>query len=211
MSKVLYITNIPSPYRVEFFNELGKYVDLTVVFERKKSDERDDAWSKYNFSNFEGRFLNGKKFGVNMSVSFDVCKHISSQKWDYIVCADAYSPTGLIAIQYMKMKRIPYWIEGDGAFVGKTIALKSAVKRYVYRKAEGAFSTGVSHDEYYMAYGVDKEKIKRFHFSSLRQSDIIEKPLTEKEKKAYREKLNISESKMFYLLDSLYIERDLTY
>lgn len=196
MSRVLYITNIPSPYRVEFFNELGKYVDLTVAFERRSSDERDDAWSKYNFTNFKGYFLKGKNYGVNMALSFGVCEYISSQKWDFIVCTDAYSPTGIIAIQYMKMKRIPYWIEGDGAFIGKTTGLKAAVKRYIYRKAEGVFSTGISHDNYYMAYGVSKDRIRRFNFSSLRRSDIIDAPLTEKEKKAYRIKLNISENKI---------------
>lgn len=33
LKKVLFITNIPAPYRVVFFNELGKKCDLTVIFE----------------------------------------------------------------------------------------------------------------------------------------------------------------------------------
>ena len=32
MKKVLFITNLPSPYRVAFFDELGKSVDFTVVY-----------------------------------------------------------------------------------------------------------------------------------------------------------------------------------
>ena len=32
--RILYLTNIPSPYRVEFFNELTKYMDVTVAFEK---------------------------------------------------------------------------------------------------------------------------------------------------------------------------------
>ena len=32
MKKILYISTIPSPYRVDFYNELGKYIDLTVWF-----------------------------------------------------------------------------------------------------------------------------------------------------------------------------------
>ena len=28
--KVLYYTNIPAPYRVKFFNQLSKYVDLNI-------------------------------------------------------------------------------------------------------------------------------------------------------------------------------------
>ena len=32
MKKVLFLTNIPSPYRVKFFDELGKNYDVTVLF-----------------------------------------------------------------------------------------------------------------------------------------------------------------------------------
>ena len=33
MKKILYFTNLPAPYKVEFFNHLSKLVDLTVIFE----------------------------------------------------------------------------------------------------------------------------------------------------------------------------------
>ena len=46
MKKVLFIVNIPSPYRVSFFNELGKYCDLTVLFEKRASDDANEWGSK---------------------------------------------------------------------------------------------------------------------------------------------------------------------
>ena len=58
--KVLFLTNIPSPYRVDFFNEIGKYCDLTVLFEKGFSNERDTSWKNYSFDNFKGIFLKGK-------------------------------------------------------------------------------------------------------------------------------------------------------
>lgn len=42
--KVLYITNIPSPYKVDFYNELGKYCELTALFETDASTERSEEW-----------------------------------------------------------------------------------------------------------------------------------------------------------------------
>ena len=30
--KVLYITTVPTPYKVDFFEELGKLCELTVLF-----------------------------------------------------------------------------------------------------------------------------------------------------------------------------------
>ena len=49
MKKILWLTNIPSPYRVAFFNELGKQCSLTVLFEKASSDVRDDDWKNYSF------------------------------------------------------------------------------------------------------------------------------------------------------------------
>ena len=46
MKRVLFLTNYPSPYRVRFFDELGKYVDLTVLFADRIEDKkhRNASW-----------------------------------------------------------------------------------------------------------------------------------------------------------------------
>ena len=43
--KVLFLTNIPSPYRVDFFNQLGKYCELTVLYELGYATNRDKNWT----------------------------------------------------------------------------------------------------------------------------------------------------------------------
>lgn len=45
--RVLYITNIPAPYKIVFFNELGKKLDLTVVFEAKGASNQG---IKFNYN-----------------------------------------------------------------------------------------------------------------------------------------------------------------
>ena len=44
--RVLIIFNHPAPYKVNAFNELAKYVDLTVIFERTKAKDRPDSFYK---------------------------------------------------------------------------------------------------------------------------------------------------------------------
>ena len=57
MMKILWLTNIPSPYRVDFFNELGKLCELTVLFEKKAASDRDDSWKNFEAKNFTPVFL----------------------------------------------------------------------------------------------------------------------------------------------------------
>lgn len=37
--KVLFLTNVPSPYRVDFFNALGELCELTVFIRDKNSEK----------------------------------------------------------------------------------------------------------------------------------------------------------------------------
>ena len=57
--KVLFMANIPSPYRVDFFNELGKYCDLTVTFEGETATDRDKKWKAAEYKNFKAHFMKG--------------------------------------------------------------------------------------------------------------------------------------------------------
>ena len=63
MKKILYMTNLPVPYKIDFFNELGRNMNLTVVFERRKASDREDSWLSSSFLNFNAVFMNGKEYG----------------------------------------------------------------------------------------------------------------------------------------------------
>lgn len=66
MIKVLFTTNLPSPYRVDFLNELSKYVDLTVFFFWEKGED-NRPWN-YNPQNyrFKYKILNFPTLKINM-------------------------------------------------------------------------------------------------------------------------------------------------
>ena len=59
--RVLFITNIPSPYRVNFFDELGTKCELTVLFERQSASGRESTWLSNRETNFKAEYLIGKK------------------------------------------------------------------------------------------------------------------------------------------------------
>ena len=55
--KVLFLTQIPSPYKMDFFAGLGRYTDLTVLFERASAGNRDSEWLRKKPKNFRAVFL----------------------------------------------------------------------------------------------------------------------------------------------------------
>ncbi len=74
--KVLYLSGIPAPYRVDLFNEMGKTIHLTVVFLSEYQSERNKAWQSSKAENFEAIILNrgplnGKKFDLSMVKFFE--------------------------------------------------------------------------------------------------------------------------------------------
>lgn len=173
MKKILYITTIPSPYRVAYFNELGKKCDLTVLFEKAGSEERDDEWKNYMFKNFRGVILPGKRLSVNTAFCPTVL-HYLKKPWDEIVCCDVSTLTGMLSIQYMKMRKINYWLEGDGAFAKHGKGFKERIKKHFIVGAYGYFSTSNALDDYYKCYGANPSKIKRYIFSSVTENQVLD-------------------------------------
>lgn len=193
--KVLWLTNIPSPYRVEFFNELGKYCELTVLFEKKASDERDESWKTFNTDNFQLIYLRGKNIGVAEAFCPGVIKYLNCT-YDHIVITNFSDLTGILAIAVLRAKKIPYIIESDGGFAGSGRGVKEEIKRWLLSGAKLYFSTAIEHDKYYLTYGAKPEEIIRYPFTSLRREDIRTKPVNYVEKMKLREKLGMKEEKI---------------
>lgn len=190
--KILVLTNIPSPYRIDFFNEWGRYCDLTVIFEKEASEERNNSWKKFKFTHFKGVLLKGKSVKTDMAICTGVIHYVKDSSYDRIIVMNLATPTGMLAICYLKMHHIRYWIESDGGFSKKEAGLKKQIKRYFVSGAEGYFSTNQKHDEYYLDYGAEDDRIYRYPFSSIWESDIVSSQgISEKKKHVLRNKLAI--------------------
>ena len=191
--KVLFLTNVPSPYRVDFFNELGKVCELTVLFEKSTSDERDDSWKKYQFENFEGILLKVKRISVDNAVCFGVVRYLKKGKYDHIIFADFLYPTGMIAIEYMRARHIPYWLECDGGFAKDGKGFKERVKKHFISGAQGYFSPCAAADEYLCTYGAKAERLRRYPFTSLKESDMPKTVLDHQKKSELKGELGLTE------------------
>ena len=195
LKKVLWLTNIPSPYRVDFFNEFGKNVELTVLFGRLKSLERDELWEKHHFKNFNGIFLRGLRFRTDMSISINVIRHIKN-KYDFIFVTNPMSPTGFIAITYMRIRGIKFVIQGDGAHIKyNEHFIMNKMKSYALKGAHFYMATTESHVKYYKYYA-ETSKIIKYPFSSIYKKDILSELLTPSKKELIKAELGLPDKKM---------------
>ena len=192
--KVLYLTNVPSPYRVSFFNELAKYCDLTVAFEVQSARDRDKLWYLNTEKLYREIFLNGVRIGDDTGLCFNVFK-LFRDKFDVIVISGYSTPTGMIAVKWLHHKKIPFIISCDGGFIKEDSPIKYWVKRSLIHTASAWLSTGEETNKYLCHYGADTDRIYEYPFTSLKEDEVLEKPNFET-KAAVRAKLNITEKQI---------------
>lgn len=194
--KVLFTTTVPSPYRVDFFNELGKHCELTVLFEGKLAKFRDSSWKDFNIQNFKAVFLDDMSKFPYIGMGLKARKHIKKNKYDHIVVTNFLTITGMLIVKFLKRKGIEYYLESDGGFAKNGKGFREKLKKYFISGAKGYFSTADEHDKYYISYGAEKDKLIRYPFSSIKDSDIVKKPVSQNEKQNLRKKLGMTEDKI---------------
>lgn len=195
LKKVLFITNIPAPYRVDFYNELGKYCDLTVVFEAKRAKGIQFNWNEKSIVSFKAFFLSDAEI-QEKKIDWKIFKYIKNLEFDSIFITNYAYFTEAIALLSLKFRRIPYYYEVDGAMVNNDEGwLKKKVKSFFLSGAKGYFSPSTVSDDYFRYY-TNKPEIYRYPFTSLKSEEILNETVTTSEKKELKIKLHVQEEFM---------------
>lgn len=171
MKKVLYITNIQVPYRVEFFNQLAKECDLTVLYERESSDNRNSEWSTSNKDAYKKVFLNGFKTGRETSFSLKILKYIFGD-YDTIIIGCYNSPVQMFAILIMRMFHKKFIISTDGELFIGNHGLKNRLKKFFLDGADAYLTAGEKSAET-LHKAIGNKRIIPYYFSSLTTKDIM--------------------------------------
>ncbi len=95
--KILFITNIPAPLRVDFFNELGKLVDLTVLFEAKTTKAASFNYNLDRTLNFHAVFLSGGDIRERR-VDWKILPFLKPGRYDHVVVTNYGYATEAVAI-----------------------------------------------------------------------------------------------------------------
>lgn len=202
--KILYLTTVPTPYKVAFFEELGKLCDLTVLFENKQVSYREKSWMVSGFRHFTGVFLKGIKI-KDKKISTEALKIIKNGNYDHIIVGCYSTITQMIAQRYMIKYKIPFIHSSDGGMIKAESALHKKVKKYFIGNAFAWLSTGKITSEYLKYYGAEENKIAIYPFSSILDKDVLSIPDNidikvrfRKELKMYEDKIVVSVGQFIY-------------
>ncbi|CVH77423.1 D-inositol 3-phosphate glycosyltransferase [Clostridiales bacterium CHKCI006] len=189
--KVLFLATIPSPYRVHFFNELGKHCELTVLFEKNFSKDRNSEWRQYNIKNFKAIFLRGIAVKANKAFCPEIVRVYKMVQHDVLIIGGYNTPTSMYLISFLRRHKIDFILSADGAQVKNEKTLAYKVKKYFISSASMWIGTSQSTKEYFLHYGAKKDCIEFYPFTSIYDNQVLLEPLTQSEKQNLRKKLGM--------------------
>lgn len=206
--KVLIVFNHPAPYKIRLFNELAKYFDLEVIFEREKATNRPDAFYNAKEFNFKYSVLQNGYIGEENSNTGELKKIIKNRHKEFdVIIMNGYSTfTEMRAIRYMNKHNIPFTLYINGGLIKKEGALKRKIKKHFISSAAHYISPCEQADEYLLHYGADPSKILHYINSTIYEKDILSKPLSSKDKIDLREKYQLPKGDL-YISASQFIKR----
>ena len=174
MKRVLFITNYASPYKVEFYDELSRHLDVTVLFSDTMEEQthRTKEW----FTQGKGRFRSvqlNRRAGTLLGENFclDVVDWLKKPFDEFVVCGYS-SPTAMLAIFWLKLMRKPFYIQADGGLIRETSGPRYWLKRLLVSQASGWISSGRQTTKYLMHYGAKEKGMHLYPFTSLWEKDI---------------------------------------
>lgn len=169
--KVLYVSNIEVPYRAEFFNQLSKKLDLTVLYERKKSSNRDEKWANSVRSNYKIEYLKGLKIKNEYSIDLRILKYVFYKKYDKVIIGCYNSPSQILAMLIMRLFKRNYILNLDGEYFLDGNNFKQRLKRFLIRGAQDYLIAGKKSGANLSKF-IPKEKVHPYYFSSLTDKEL---------------------------------------
>lgn len=167
MKRVAIITNIPAPYRVDFFDYLQKNYDgyeFTIIYSSKNEDNRSweiDQEKMKNSVFLESKTLKIKKRYDNyyLHIPVGVCKVLNRIKPDVVVGSE-YNPTVLQALYYCKTRKVPFvsWTDGTLFSERNRNFVQKFLRKFVVSKADAFIASSTKSKEAQMFYGADEKK-----------------------------------------------------
>lgn len=194
--EILIITSLLSPYRVDWFEELGKRNQVLVLYSMDGEKSRDADWF-----NTQYKYITTKKLKTTMFkrhyINFSFIKYLISNNFDVIIFDGYSSFINIIGIIFMNIRRKKFYINVDGGIKKeKENKYIRKLKEYMLSNGAKVLCSSTTAKEYVMSYGINVDNVYIHPFTSLRNNNILDKPICTEQKNMIRKKLGIREKKV---------------
>lgn len=198
MKKILIVFNHPAPYKVMFFNELAKYYDLSVIFERHKEKTRNKKFYYQTDYKFKTIHVKGIPVGNMNFISSGVKNHIKHNKYDLIIMNGYRQNAERRAIRFLNKHKIPYVLYINGGIIKTNeFSLITKLKTKYISSAKYYFSPDKESNKYLVYYGANSEHIFNYPYATIKECEIVDKSLSAEEKASLRKAKNINGNRVF--------------
>lgn len=182
--RVLFVTTCPCFYRVAFFRELGKYVDLTVVYEDGTGRYQKDTSSYYQRDS-QGEYTVASLKAMHIghyNYDFGLFRLIKKERFDVVVFGIIESLSCMRTMEEMHRRHMPYILNIDGLEDKDRGRLKNWAGRHFVSMAPMLLSPSKANDHVLVTLGAKQETIQRYSFASYSEKQVLSQCVTQKER-----------------------------
>lgn len=166
MKKVVIITNIPSPYRVDFFYYLQEHVkkyEFHIVYSSVRNTSREWHADESRIQN--STYLKSHNIKIkkrydehDIYIPYGVGKTLSELKPDVVVAME-YNPTILMAMHWCRTHKVPYisWTDGTQFSERNIGKIQKLSRKYIFKRANAFIASSTAARENQIAHGANPD------------------------------------------------------
>lgn len=177
LKSILYVTNIPAPYRIEFFNRLAEKSDVTVLYERLSIGDRDGDWLNSVERKHKQVVMSSNEGFSYLKTGIKMAKYVikNYNKFDEIILGCCNSKAQMITYLILCLLRKDFAVNLDGETFFDDKGLKLFAKKFFVKGAKRFYIAGVqSTKNAKRVLRKSNAKYIPYYFSSLTEREIAE-------------------------------------
>lgn len=167
LKKVVIITNIPSPYRVDFFNYLQTHInkyEFHIVYSSARNTSRQWHADESRINN--STYL--KSYNIKIKKRYDEhdiyiphgVGHVLDELKPDVVVAMEYNPTIIMAMHWCRRHKVKYisWTDGTLNSEKNISRIQKLCRKYIISRADAFIGSSTASKNTQTAYGAPPDK-----------------------------------------------------